>query len=575
MAAFTSVSTEDTVSASFGDTHGDSLFYVIRNACGVDISSLSDFPTENEILLSPPAVFRIEAAFRVNNILTVTLMQVEQKTAFYCSFAAYDTEDLFQRGLHYYNGSNIGTPDYFEAVRYFRLAADEKHREAIYRLGKCYKDGTGVDIDVEEAVRQYSVAEEGGHIQARHELALCKLGEGVGQDYGQAVQWFQRNAETGVGAVAVPAEILCVVTESQLQLGLMYKEGKVARKPAPKPKSGFWLWGRSAPVLDDAALAFQWFQRAAQHNNVTAQLELALCYYHGRGTNQQFAEAVRLFQLLADTAGPDHVASAQFWLAECYRYGTGVGQNYGEAVRLYKLAVAQGHDQAQIHLAHCFKEDFGVDHEIGFAEASQRLTALNIAEAQFELGLCYLFSLGTRQEFSEACRLFRLAAESNIASAQYWLGVCFRHGYGVEKDLSEAVKLYKLAAGQGYDCAQHELGRCYDEGIGVEPNYAEALRWYQLAALQNYTWSLENLGHMYYNGKGVPRDYAEAVRYHQLAIDKGNTTGYAHYSLGVCYQYGHGVTKDLTEALRLYRIAACYGDWKALAKVRELESALK
>lgn len=76
-----------------------------------------------------------------------------------------------------------------------------------------------------------------------------------------------------------------------------------------------------------------------------------------------------------------NLTSAQFWFAECHRYGAGTKIEISEAVRLYKLAAAQRYDQAQVHLDHLFKQNLGVDHEIDFATASQRVTELNTAEA--------------------------------------------------------------------------------------------------------------------------------------------------------------------------------------------------
>jgi len=57
----------------------------------------------------------------------------------------------------------------------------------------------------------------------------------------------------------------------------------------------------------------------------------------------------------------------------------------------------------------------------------------------------------------------------------------------VLQDYAEAVRWYRKAADQGYAIAQYDLGNMYDQGKGVPQNYGEARRWYRKAADQGYT----------------------------------------------------------------------------------------
>ena len=76
--------------------------------------------------------------------------------------------------------------------------------------------------------------------------------------------------------------------------------------------------------------------------------------------------------------------------------------------------------------------------------------------------------LYNEDNYEEAVKLFRLAAEKGYARAQCNLGVCYEYGRGVEQSYEEAVKLYKLAAEQGNAIAQCNLGYCYKISQGVE-----------------------------------------------------------------------------------------------------------
>ena len=58
---------------------------------------------------------------------------------------------------------------------------------------------------------------------------------------------------------------------------------------------------------------------------------------------------------------------------------------------------------------------------------------------------------------------------------------------GVKQDFAEAAKWYRKAAEQGDAAAQYNLGIMYEEGTGVKQDFAEAAKWYRKAAEQGDT----------------------------------------------------------------------------------------
>ena len=92
------------------------------------------------------------------------------------------------------------------------------------------------------------------------------------------------------------------------------------------------------------------------------------------------------------------------------------------------------------------------------------------AKEQYELGLKSAIAtgssrfnfdnkVGVRQDYAEAVRLYRLAAEQSHASAQFNLGYMYDEGKGVARDLQKARKWYGKAAAQGDTDAQDALKR--------------------------------------------------------------------------------------------------------------------
>ena len=81
----------------------------------------------------------------------------------------------------------------------------------------------------------------------------------------------------------------------------------------------------------------------------------------------------------------------------------------------------------------------------------------------------------------------------------------YAEGQGVPQDYAEAVKWFRLAADQGNATAQYNLGLMYDKGQGVPQNYAEAVKWYRLAADQGNAVAQFNLGVMYDKARACRR----------------------------------------------------------------------
>ena len=107
-----------------------------------------------------------------------------------------------------------------------------------------------------------------------------------------------------------------------------------------------------------------------------------------------------------------------------------------------------------------------------------------IAEAQYRLGMHYCFGKGVPQNYEEATKWFRLAADQGLDRAQFELGTAYEDGRGVPQSYADAEQWFRLAAGQGLDLAQVALGSIYSSGRGVPQNYDEAAKWYRRAADQ-------------------------------------------------------------------------------------------
>jgi hypothetical protein len=150
-----------------------------------------------------------------------------------------------------------------------------------------------------------------GDAKAQSKLAyMYSHGQGVPQDYDQALYWRRKAADQGYAG-------------GEDGLGYMYSYGQ--------------------GVPQDYAEALRWYRKAADQGDARGQNDVALMYEQGQGVPQDYAEALRWYRKAVDQG----YASAQYNLGNMYYYGRGVPQDLAEAVRWYHKAADQGDEYAQ------------------------------------------------------------------------------------------------------------------------------------------------------------------------------------------------------------------------------------
>ena len=97
----------------------------------------------------------------------------------------------------YDNGRGV-VKDYAQAVKWYRLAAEQGHELAQFALGSMYFNGKGVVQDYAQAVNWYRLAAEQGQASAQFNLGVMYFnGKGVVQDNVYAHMWWNIAASSG------------------------------------------------------------------------------------------------------------------------------------------------------------------------------------------------------------------------------------------------------------------------------------------------------------------------------------------------------------------------------------------
>jgi uncharacterized protein len=174
-----------------------------------------------------------------------------------------------------YRGGGRSEPNYVEALKWFKLAANQGHIQAQLHLGEIYQVGLfGVSEDKAEAAKWYRLAALQGDARAQNILGGMYY---LRRDYAEASEWFRKAADQGDAA-------------AQSWLGGMYYEGR--------------------GVLQNYVQAHMWLNLAATNSHSAKERNLAirnLALITSKMTSAQIAEAQKLaseWKPTIGTAGP-------------------------------------------------------------------------------------------------------------------------------------------------------------------------------------------------------------------------------------------------------------------------------
>lgn len=150
-----------------------------------------------------------------------------------------DADAQAELGMRYEEGRGVA-PDFGEAVKWYRRAAEQDHVQGQNNLAVMYASGLGGEQDYEEALYEPPNKERPAHSITS---ASCTTVDGAWRrTTREAVKWVRRAAEQGDA-------------EAQSTFGTMYENGH--------------------GVTRDLGNAVQWYRRAAEQDYASAQRTLA------------------------------------------------------------------------------------------------------------------------------------------------------------------------------------------------------------------------------------------------------------------------------------------------------------
>ncbi|HEY3856111.1 MAG TPA: tetratricopeptide repeat protein [Verrucomicrobiae bacterium] len=158
-------------------------------------------------------------------------------------------------------------------------------------------------------------------------------------------------------------------------------------------------------------------------------------------------KAYRWYKLSAEQGN----ASAQVALSNLLSTGDGISRNYESAINWAKKAIAQGHASAAFNLGTIYRDQNKPKMPLWWYKQA---ASMGDNDALLQIGLCYLFGLGTKADAGEAYScLAKIIAGKSSASCQrtkenalYWMAIIELLGKGkATKSLAHARKMLESA----------------------------------------------------------------------------------------------------------------------------------
>lgn len=212
-------------------------------------------------------------------------------------------------GQLYYNGNGVGE-DKKKAEEMFQTVIDNGYVEGYWGKSSIAYDAGDYEIELEcynkvlEGTEQVYIAKAMNNIGA-----MYQYGDGVEQDYGKALEWYEKACNFGNAS-------------AMHNIARMHYSGE--------------------GVEQDYAKALEWYEKAADLGNDMAMNNIGYMYHFGKGVEQDYIKSLEWQEKAADL-GND---AAMYNIGYMYEHGEGVEQDYTKALEWYEKAAEAGDEDA-------------------------------------------------------------------------------------------------------------------------------------------------------------------------------------------------------------------------------------
>ena len=465
---------------------------------------------------------------------------------------ALSVQDLITLGRYYSLGRDQADYRPQLAAKMLEIAAKGDSRSAAQAkslLGTLYLHGKGV---AENPVLARDLLEQASTYAVRgadYQLGVLALKQ---NNVSLAVTHFKRESSRGSPS-------------SFIMLAQLYDEGKAIPDSESAVKDLFFL--AQNQLLEDiskgdclalyrigllyesdriiprnAAIAQQWFEKAADANIVKAMLRLA-SLYRNHSTDADNTQKIHALWQRAAKLGS---LRAMTLLGEEYLSGITIERNPEEAVKWLTQSALRGDNNAEELLVQYYNGHYGDKKNLKKVAYWLEFSSKSInpkPEMLVMLGDMIMQQHGDLEyDPKRAFALYQQAARLNDDDAILRLARAHMYGLGTQARPRYSLRFYRLSASLGNVDAMRDLEHIFTHGVGVTQNEAIASRWRDRSIVKGSASSMITTARqLHASGQS-----SEAFSMLERAAEEESREAYVW--LAVAYQMGIGTEVDTEKA---------------------------
>lgn len=346
------------------------------------------------------------------------------------SNVSLDAQSMLNIGLAYDIHAQNTQDDFFNAMEWYKKAADSGNIAATLNIGILYLHGKGVLQDEAKAFELIRQAADKGNIYATYCVGvLYHGGNGISKNSYKALEWFEKAAE--LGNKDAPANI-----------AHMYRNGD--------------------GIPRDCYKAIEWFKKATDLGDASAAFNIAYMYRDGEGIPKDAYKAIEWFKKAAELGDPKalHTIGYMYDIGNC-----GVAKDPCKALEWFEKAASLGVSDSMKRIGNFYEYGkeygYGVPADIHKAmEWYKKAAELDDTDAMCSIGSIYRVDAGKS-----------LYGENVIVK-------------NIVEGYHKALEWYKKAADIGNTYAMYNIASLYqsdaESQYGAFINgYQKAIEWYR------------------------------------------------------------------------------------------------
>ena len=451
-----------------------------------------------------------------------------------------------------------------QAFYWAKIASENGEPLAQTNLGRCYQHGWGTDINYEEALRWTKIAAKNGDPMAMHNLAtFYREGSLLEKDFSKAKSYYEQAANMGLARAMNDLGVLYQSEKEYDKAAYWYNRAMEQKESCSFKNLGrLYAWGKGVPLNE--AKAIDLFIQEADQNDSDVKSFLFIL-----GTNQLKKGIEEIEQNKDFSKGLNYIDNAirarvPGAYLYCIRKGGYMNGDY------LQQCWSLGGDMSWIELELLRIKKYNEQDLVSIVEG-KNIWKQNVWECDEPIylkvrGLLYLTGCHIddgrqiEQDYDKALFLLKQSASAGQKDANYWLGFCYEFGLGTKPNLQCAVELYEKAMRLG----SHEAAFRYSVNMlnyGNDEQNASAV-----AILEKIVY--------HYNPQ---RDNSIGNMFGDIFSDEnwmGSTAWRALCIIGDLYYSGFVYDKSEEQAVAKWEQAAVWGSSEACFKLGEYYSSI-